>query len=193
MTREKHHYHDDRERRTWQNPEAILIGIGLTLDRTFVDIGCGDGFFAIPAAKIVGPRGRAYGIDIDADALDRLRAKAHEEGLTNIFLHQGAAEEILLCKDCADVVFFGIDLHDFDDPARVLHNAREIIRDGGIVVDLDWKKEPQPLGPPLAKRFDADQAVALMECAGFRVVSVAESGIYHYLIVAEPADLPTPE
>lgn len=193
MTRERHHYHDQRVRRTWQNPESILVGIGLAPDQTFVDIGCGDGFFTIPAAKIVGPSGRVYGIDLDADALDRLRAKAQKEDLQNIFLHLGAAEEILICRGCADVVFFGIDLHDFADPARVLRHAREMVRESGIVADLDWKKEPQPLGPPLAKRFDTDRAAALLEAAGFRVASVAESGIFHYLIVARPMGPPVPE
>ncbi len=193
MTLERHRYHGARQRRTWQNPESILTGIGLAPHQTFVDVGCGDGFFAIPAAKIVGPLGRVYGIDTDAGALDRLRAKAHEEGLKNIFLHHGAAEEIILCGGCADVVFFGIDLHDFADPTRVLRHARGMVKESGIVVDLDWKKEPQPLGPPFAKRFGTDLAVDLMGRAGLMVESVAESGIYHYLIVARPDVSPAPE
>lgn len=188
-----HHHHDERERRTWQNPESILALIGLSRGQTFVDVGCGDGFFALPAARIVGPLGRIVGIDIDAAALDRLRGKAVREGLGNIFLHHGPAEEIILCNICADVIFFGIDLHDFDDPARVLERAREMVKPTGIVVDLDWRKEMQPLGPPFEKRFSVAYAVSLMEKAGLRVESVAESGVYHYIILARPADDPVPE
>jgi ubiquinone/menaquinone biosynthesis C-methylase UbiE len=193
MTLGRYRYHDGRQRRTWQNPEAILTGIGLAPHQTFVDVGCGDGFFSIPAAKIVGPLGRVYGIDIDAGALDRLRSKAHGEGLANIFLHHGAAEDVVICRECADVVFFGNDLHDFADPARVLRHARGMVKESGVVVDLDWKKEPQPLGPPPAKRFDTDRAAALMEGAGLVVESVTESGIYHYLIVARPGGAPVSE
>lgn len=185
-----HHYHDEEERRTWQNPESILALIGLSAGQTFVDVGCGDGFFALPAARIVGPLGRIIGIDIDADALDRLRREAVREGLENIFLHHGPAEEIILCSICADVIFFGIDLHDFDDPARVLERAREMVKPAGVVVDLDWRKEMQPFGPPFEKRFSVEYAVSLMERAGLRVESVAESGIYHYIILARPTREP---
>jgi ubiquinone/menaquinone biosynthesis C-methylase UbiE len=30
---------------------------------TFVDLGCGNGFFALPSARLVGPEGKVYGLD----------------------------------------------------------------------------------------------------------------------------------
>lgn len=45
------------EQRKWQNPENILAEIGLRSGMTFMDNGCGQGFFTIPAAKIVGDSG----------------------------------------------------------------------------------------------------------------------------------------
>jgi len=132
----------DEARRLWQHPESILEGIGLAPGETFVDVGCGDGFFALPAARMVGPRGRVCGIDIDAEALDLLQEKAYGENLDNIVLRQGAAEETVLCDGCADVVFFGIDLHDFADPVRVLANAKRMTSSASVIVDVDWKKEP---------------------------------------------------
>jgi predicted methyltransferase len=41
---------NDTERRKWQDPEKILSEIGLAPNMTFVDLGCGDGYFALPAA-----------------------------------------------------------------------------------------------------------------------------------------------
>ena len=52
------HFYDETERRTWQNPEEILTAIGLKAGQTLIDIGCGEGFFTLPAARIVGPNGR---------------------------------------------------------------------------------------------------------------------------------------
>ncbi|MDI3507216.1 MAG: hypothetical protein PWR21_1259 [Methanoculleus sp.] len=176
----------DEARRLWQHPESILEGVGLAPGETFIDIGCGDGFFALPAARMVGPRGRVCGIDIDAEALDLLQEKAYGENLDNIVLRQGAAEETVLCDGCADVVFFGIDLHDFADPVRALANAKRMASSAGVIVDVDWKKEPLPLGPPTAKKFDPDYAVSLMAKAGLKVRTVAESGPYHYIITAVP-------
>jgi cyclopropane fatty-acyl-phospholipid synthase-like methyltransferase len=50
---------DDPERKEWQDPELILPAIGLGEGMTFVDAGCGEGYFALPAARRVGPRGRS--------------------------------------------------------------------------------------------------------------------------------------
>jgi len=74
--------------------------------------GCGDGFFTLPAARLVGEKGSVYAVDEDSDAVDRLNRKAALEGLTNIRSKAAGAEETVLCEACADIVFFGIVLHD---------------------------------------------------------------------------------
>lgn len=176
---------DNQERRRWQNPEAILTEIGLKPGFTFMDIGCGGGFFALPAARLAGERGSVYAVDINSEYVQNLGEKAAGEGLTNLKLQVGKAEEIVLCQACADIIFFGIVLHDFEDPARVLANARKMLRPSGRMVNLDWKKEPMPMGPPLSKRFDEEEAVRLITAAGFKVETVKESRPYHYLIIAK--------
>ena len=177
---------DDEKRRKWQNPEAILAGIGVKPGLTFLDIGCGSGFFTIPAAKLVGNKGKVYGLDIDSEAIARITRKADSEGLRNIYLEIGKAEELVLCQACADIVFFGIDLHDFADPAKVLANARTMLKPNGRLVDLDWKKEPMDFGPPFRIRFSETEAAQLIEAAGFKIESVEDNGRYHYLIIARP-------
>jgi ubiquinone/menaquinone biosynthesis C-methylase UbiE len=176
----------DPERRKWQNPEAILADIGLNPGMSFADIGCGGGFFALPAARIVGGNGKVFGVDIDSAAISTLIELASREGLDNIELMVGKAEDIIPCELCADIVFLGIVLHDFEDPLKVLRNARKISKPSGKLVDLDWKKEPMPLGPPFQKRFSQDRARELITSAGFSVESIMEAGSYQYLITARP-------
>ena len=176
---------DDPERRKWQDPVEILASIGLRPGMIFVDPGCGDGYFALPAARIVGPGGKVIAVDIDAGAIDRLRKRAAEEGLVQLSAEAKPAEETVACEGCADIVFFGIDLHDFADPSQVIRNARTMLRPSGILVDLDWKDEPTPMGPPLAKRFSIEKATHLIEAGGFHIESVTESGSFHYRIIAK--------
>ncbi len=175
---------DDPERRKWQNPEEILVSVGLKPGMVFVDPGCGDGFFALPAARIVGPAGKVFAVDIDAEAIDRLKKRAGEEGLTWLSAENKSAEETVACEGCADIVFFGIDLHDFADPATVIRNAKRMIRTTGRLVDLDWKNQPTPMGPPLAKRFSIEKARGMIEEGGFFVRSFTGIGPYHYMIIA---------
>src|ERR1035437_4670111 len=165
------------------DPEAILSSIGLKPGFTFMDIGCGAGFFALPAARIVGKSGKVYGVDPDARSIAVLKEQAALEKLDNLHLTTVKGEETVLCEKCADIVFFGMDLHDFQDAAKVLENARKMIKPTGRLANLDWKKEPTKLGPPLEIRLEQAKAKQLIEAAGFSIETITHSGPYHYLII----------
>src|SRR5512145_1897667 len=109
---------DEATRRSWYNPEAVLSE--LKEGMMFVDVGCGDGYFSMMAAKKVGPSGTVYALDIDGARVELLKDKAGEEGLENIVAAVGKAEDTVFCEKCADMVFYSMDLHDFDDPQKVL-------------------------------------------------------------------------
>jgi ubiquinone/menaquinone biosynthesis C-methylase UbiE len=183
----KRYRFDDETRKKWQDPEEILRRIGLLPGMVFVDVGCGEGFFSVPASRIVGHRGRIYAFDINAEEIGRLEETAEREGLGNIVARVGEAEKTILFEAEADMVFLGIDLHDFADPAQVLHNAGKMIKPTGRLVDLDWKKDQMDMGPPFHIRFDEAKASRLISEAGFTVEAVTESGPYHYIIIAKPA------
>jgi ubiquinone/menaquinone biosynthesis C-methylase UbiE len=177
---------DEKERREWQNPEEILLNIGLRPGFIFIDMGCGDGFFALPAARLVGEDGKVCGLDADGEAIARLKKRAGKEGLTNLVLKVGWAEDTVFCDGCADIVFFGIVLHDFRSVARVLSNAKRMLKHDGRLVDLDWKKEDMEFGPPLRIRLSEDQAAGLIRAAGFKIEKISVAGSYHYLVIAHP-------
>jgi ubiquinone/menaquinone biosynthesis C-methylase UbiE len=181
------HFFNDPARRKWQDPEAILSEIGLKAGLVFADIACGGGFFSLPASRIVGKKGKVYGVDANPASIAALKEAADKEGLKNLYLTAGRAEETIICEHCADILFFGIALHDFQDPVKVLENARRILKPEGKLVDLDWKKEEMTFGPPQHIRFDEKKALRLIEEAGFIKESVKDSGLYHYLITAKPS------
>jgi ubiquinone/menaquinone biosynthesis C-methylase UbiE len=179
-------YGNQKERREWQNPEAILRETGLKLGSTFVDVGCGDGFFSIPAARTVGQKGRVYCVDVSSGAIDILKENARMAGLENLIFKVGRAEETVFCEACADFLFFGIVLHDFQNIDKVLTNTRKMLKSSGRLVDLDWKKESMPFGPPLRIRLAETEAADMIEKAGFHIESTGAIGHYSYLIVARP-------
>ena len=175
---------DDPERKIWQDPEKIFSAIGLSSGMVFIDIGCGEGYFSLPAARRVGSGGKVLAADINPDAVAALREYAATGGLDNLTVEVKAAEETVFCEGCADIVFFGIDLHDFADPQKVLMNAEKMLKPSGRLIDLDWKDEPMDFGPPPEKRFSMQKARGMIEGAGFRILSVRDAGPYRYLISA---------
>ncbi len=175
---------DESKRRSWYNPEEILKDVQPGM--TFVDVGSGEGFFSILAAKKVGTDGKVYAVDVDPVGVEKLKNKADKEKLGNIIIRNGRAEETVFCEGCADFVFYSMDLHDFDDPTKVLANARKMIKPAGSLVDLDWKKQDMPFGPPERIRFSEKKVAELLEATGFLVESTKEAGPYHYIITAKP-------
>ncbi|MGB9842472.1 MAG: class I SAM-dependent methyltransferase [Candidatus Bathyarchaeales archaeon] len=170
--------------RKWHRPKLNLKSIGLAAGMVFMDIGGGDGFFTLPAARIVGETGKVYAVDVNASAVERLKHKAAAEDLKNIYAVVGAAEDTVFCEECADIVFYSTVLHDFKDPAKVLRNAKQMLKKGGKLVNVDWKKKPTAFGPPMHIRFSEEQAASLIEAAGFKVESIRELGRNHYIITA---------
>jgi ubiquinone/menaquinone biosynthesis C-methylase UbiE len=174
---------DEATRRSWYNPEAILQD--LQVGMTFIDVGCGDGFFSILAAKKVGGKGKVYAVDLDASAIEKLNLKAKTKDLKNITAKIGAAEETVFCSKCADFVFFSIVLHDFTDPDKVLQNAKQMTKPTGWLIDLDWKKQDMPFGPPVKIRYSEEHASNLIKKAGFQIEGVKDVGSYHYVVTAK--------
>lgn len=174
---------DEATRRSWYDPEAILVD--LKPGMTFADIGCGDGYFAVLAAKKVGAEGKVYAVDIDPSGIGKLKNAAKSLGLTNIVAQIGEAEETVFCRGCVDFVLFSMDLHDFKDPAKVLFNAKEMLKPTGLVVDLDWKKVTMEFGPPVGIRFSQEHAAGLLRISGLTVVSARDAGPYHYVVIGK--------
>jgi ubiquinone/menaquinone biosynthesis C-methylase UbiE len=156
----------------------------------FMDVGCGYGFFTVPAAEMVGEQGKVYAVDIDASAIERLRRKTAEKSLKNVTATVAAAEETVFCEACADLVFYSTVLHDFRDPAKVLHNAKLMIKSSGTLIDLDWKKKSSVFGPPVRIRFSEEQASNLIKQAGFTIESVKDLGRNFYVVAAKPQSSP---
>lgn len=177
---------DETTRRAWYNPEKILEDIGLKAGMVFMDIGCGEGFFSLLAAQVVGEKGLVYSADTDADAIDRLKLNAEKNGLTNIHAKAGPAEETVFCASCADIIFYSMVLHDFDDPLKVLVNAKKMLKSTGKIANLDWKKKFMTFGPPESIRFSQEKASDLLKQASFTVQNVKEVGPHHYLVIGKP-------
>jgi len=97
---------DDPERKIWQDPEKIFSAIGLSSGMVFIDVGCGEGYFSLPAARRVGPGGKVLAADINSDAVAAMREYAATDGLDNLSVEVKAAEETVFCEGCADIIFF---------------------------------------------------------------------------------------
>jgi ubiquinone/menaquinone biosynthesis C-methylase UbiE len=159
--------YDKNERLKIQNPVQILTSLGLKKGDVLVDIGSNNGFFAIPAAEIVGKTGQVYAVDIDNIAITDLQERLKDKGFFNVETFISSGEDFRKDDINADIIFLGTVLHDFQTPLKVLENAFFMLKSGGKLVNFDWKKKETLMGPPLDIRFSEKQAEEMLKKAHF--------------------------
>ncbi|WP_320171845.1 class I SAM-dependent methyltransferase [Maridesulfovibrio sp.] len=168
-----------------QDPEKVLIGLGLMKGMTFLDLGCGPGDYSVQVAGIIGPRGVVYGLDLNADRLRVLESQALEKGLQNIRTVQGDMLGELPFEDGSiDLCLMSTSLHCMDIKEHgvgIFSEIRRILSPSGQVAVLECKKEKSDSGPPLHMRISDKDIKAVAEPLGFRQVLYADFG-FNYLI-----------
>lgn len=101
--------HDNPLLSIFRNPYKLLRAAGLKQGQKVLEVGCGPGFFTIPAAKIVGEEGLIYAIDINAFAIRRVKNKIAKEGLKNVKPSLTNASNTGLPENSIDLTFlFGL-------------------------------------------------------------------------------------
>src|SRR5437016_8298674 len=83
------------------NPTAFA---SLRPGETVVDLGCGGGLDVFLAAAKVGPQGKAIGIDMTPEMIDRARRAGARQGLTNVEFHLATIDRLPLPAASANCI-----------------------------------------------------------------------------------------
>ena len=128
---------DEQGFRAWLEANAadVLREAGVCEGQTVLDYGCGSGTFSIPAASIVGERGKVYALDIDGDALAKVSETAKSKGLGNInTLHvDKAAPASGLVPEAVDTALLYDVIQLVDDRPALLAELAKVIKPDGIL------------------------------------------------------------
>lgn len=158
---------DNPERRKLLPPEEILRQLGLRQGDSMADIGCGIGYFTLPAAYIVGKQGKVYGLDIVAEMLEETQDRVSASGLTNVELLQVKENDWLLPGETVDYAFACLVAHEAEDLTAFFREAARILRPAGQLAVIEWNKQPGRMGPPPEHRLDKGDLTALLSRCGF--------------------------
>jgi ubiquinone/menaquinone biosynthesis C-methylase UbiE len=171
------------EANSFIRPEAMWRLLGLRATQVVVHIGCGAGFYLIPAAEIVGPKGKAIGIDIRPDILAEVENRARRHSVDSIVSTIHANVENTpgssLHENSADWVLVANILHQ-SDPKLVLAEAKRIIFHTGRIAVVEWNTSATPFGPPVDQRISAEELKALAGSLGLTLVKEFAPSPYHF-------------
>jgi len=93
----------------FRDPYEVLEAAGLQEGQNVLEVGCGPGFFTIPAAEIVGDEGGLQAIDINPVAVEYVKEKIKDSSINNVKVKLENAAQTEFPAEEFDLVFvFGL-------------------------------------------------------------------------------------
>lgn len=167
---------DSPWRRIALPPEETLLALGLTQDVDFADIGCGIGYFTIPAAKIVSPIHKIYAIDPAADMIAEARKRAREAGICNIEFVQSDPMDFKIPNESVDFALLANVLHEIQGKETFARQIWDVLRPGGKLAMIEWNSQIMEMGPPENHRISQQETDRYMLEAGFNLFDALDLG-----------------
>ena len=120
-------------RRWRQDPHKILspyVREGMTA----LEPGPGMGFFTLEIARLVGPTGRVFAVDVQGKMLEKLKARAAKHGLRERIETRLAGKESMALDDLHGKVDFALAfavVHEFPAGAQFFRQVAATLKPGG--------------------------------------------------------------
>ena len=119
-----------------ESGEALVADVGVAPGMRVLDLGCGDGTTAVPAARAGAD---VLGVDISSNLVAAARRRAQEEGLTNLRVEEGDATNLgELGDDSFNLVLSVFGAMFAPKPFDVAKEMVRVTRPGGRVVMGNW-------------------------------------------------------
>ena len=161
-------------------PMPILIDIGLKEGDTFLDFGCGPGFFTVPASQIITKSGKVLALDIFDEMLQEL-AKANLVAPTDFV--KLSESKIPLSDEVANLVFMAFVLHEVTEKKEVVSELYRTNKFNGKIAIIEWNETSTEKGPELSERVSSKETISLLTKVGYENIVHKEINPYHYLVV----------
>ena len=132
--------------------EQLLKALDVKPGQVACDMGCGNGFYTLQLAELVGPTGKVLAVDIQSEMLSYLRSQMRKEKVTNIQPLLGTPIDPRLEPESVDLMLLVDVYHEFSHPEQMLAAIRESLKPRGRVALVEFREE-DPLVPikPLHK------------------------------------------
>jgi arsenite methyltransferase len=165
------------------NPTAIA---SIKPGEVIVDLGSGGGLDVFLASKLVGPRGKAIGIDMTPEMIERARTNAQKGGYDNVEFHLATIDQLPLPDASVDCVISNCVINLAPDKSAVFREIARVLKPGGrlAISDIALKSELPPAIAEsmaayvgcIAGAIEIDDYREGLLAAGFEHVEIVDSG-----------------
>jgi ubiquinone/menaquinone biosynthesis C-methylase UbiE len=130
---------DDEPLAFWERiGRRTVERLALSAGANVLDVGCGTGASALPAAEAVSPNGFVIGVDLSSRLLDRARAKATARGITNVEFRLADMTALGYPDSRFDAVVSVLSIFFIPDMEGLVRELWRMVRPGGKLAVTTW-------------------------------------------------------
>jgi ubiquinone/menaquinone biosynthesis C-methylase UbiE len=171
----------------------LLSNLSIKPGMTIVDMGCGNGFYSLKMAKMVGKKGRILAVDVQPQMLFYLRNRMEEAGIENITPILGSFHNPRLPANSTDLILMVDVYHELSHPQKMLADMRNALKPDGLMVLLEYRAEDpdvpiKPLHKMTKAQVDREMAANGLERAREFDKLPWQHMLFYRKVEKEPAD-----
>jgi ubiquinone/menaquinone biosynthesis C-methylase UbiE len=159
---------DNREQE--ERCSLLLTNLGVKQGMTICDMGCGNGFYTLQLAKMVGDGGHVYGVDIQPEMLKLLNERAEQQDVRNITPVLGTFSDPRLPKGKIDLILLVDVYHEFSHPEQMLAAMRDALSPGGVCALVEYRTEDANVPIKPEHKMSKEQILKEWPPNGFKLV-----------------------
>lgn len=180
------------ERKKLYPADQILQQAGIHDGMMVVDIGCGPGYFTMPARRLAGDEGRVWAVDVQQPMLDHVYNRCQIGRIRGVRLVLSSERIVPLDDGMADFVIMAWVLNEAGYPADLVAEAKRILKPHGFIAVMDWHKQAKDLALPTERRIGAEDVAKIASANKLFVHRTTDLAPEAYLTLLSPDEPPPP-